>query len=155
ASCCMQMVRAYGVARSTDAQGQATSGPTTTPRKCNVKHKLLSAGEERVFIIVLDPDEEAFSALGKFAQAHGIAAAGFTAIGAFRRATLGWFDFQAKTYQPIEVNAQCEALSVIGDIATSDEGTASVHAHAIVGLWDGTTRGGHLLKAYVNPTLEI
>ena len=120
-----------------------------------MKHKLLSSGQQRIFLLVLDPGEEAFGTLGEFADAHAIKAASFTAIGAFRRATLGWFDFSSKTYQPIEVNAQCEALSMIGDIAASDEGKASVHAHAIVGLWDGSTRGGHLLKAFVDPTLEI
>ena len=120
-----------------------------------MKHKLLSTDRERIFLLVLDRDEEAFGAIGEFADAQRIKSASFTAIGAFRRATLGWFDFSAKTYQPIEVNAQCEALSVIGDIAVSDQDNASVHAHAIVGLWDGTTRGGHLLKAIVNPTLEI
>jgi predicted DNA-binding protein with PD1-like motif len=44
---------------------------------------------------------------------------------------------------------------LIGDIATGDDGKPSLHVHAVVGLSDGTTRGGHLLEAVVQPTLEV
>jgi len=30
-----------------------------------------------------------------------------------------------------------------------------VHVHVVVGLRDGSTRGGHLLEGVVRPTLEI
>ena len=45
-------------------------------------------------------------------------------------------------------------LSLIGDIAL--EGSEPrLHAHVVLGLEDGTTKGGHLLKATVWPTLEV
>ena len=31
----------------------------------------------------------------------------------------------------------------------------SLHAHVVLGLADGTTRGGHLLEGRVFPTLEV
>jgi predicted DNA-binding protein with PD1-like motif len=31
----------------------------------------------------------------------------------------------------------------------------SLHAHVVLGLADGTTRGGHLLEGWVFPTLEV
>ena len=31
----------------------------------------------------------------------------------------------------------------------------SVHVHVVLGLSDGTTRGGHLLEGQVFPTLEV
>ncbi len=34
-------------------------------------------------------------------------------------------------------------------------GDRQIHAHAVVGKSDGTAQGGHLLKAYAHPTLEI
>ncbi|RUT82414.1 DUF296 domain-containing protein, partial [Mesorhizobium sp. USDA-HM6] len=49
----------------------------------------------------------------------------------------------------------CEVLSAIGDIATGDDGKPSLHVHAVLGLADGTTRGGHLLNGHVRPTLEV
>jgi hypothetical protein len=48
-------------------------------------------------------------------------------------------------------------LSLIGDIAlgAGNPGQPQVHLHAVLGLADGSTRGGHLLEGYVWPTLEV
>jgi uncharacterized protein len=106
-------------------------------------------------VVILEPGEEAFAALTKFANDAGITAASLTAIGAFESAVVGWFDFEKKTYKKIEVAQQCEVLSAIGDIAIGDDGKASLHVHVVLGLSDGTTRGGHLLQGKVQPTLEV
>jgi hypothetical protein len=111
--------------------------------------------ESRVHVVVLDSGDEAFATLTRFANDSGIAAASLTAIGAFEKATVGWFDFEKKTYKKIEVNQQCEVLSAIGDIARGDDGKASLHLHVVLGLSDGSTRGGHLLEGTVRPTLEV
>jgi predicted DNA-binding protein with PD1-like motif len=106
-------------------------------------------------IVVLDSGEEAFVALSKFANEAGITAASLTAIGAFEKATIGWFDFDKKIYKKIEVEQQCEVLSAIGDVAIGDDGKSSLHLHVVLGLSDGTTRGGHLIAGTVRPTLEV
>ena len=106
-------------------------------------------------VAILKSGEEAFATLTKFATDAGITAASLTAIGAFERATVGWFDFEKKTYKKIEIAEQCEVLSAIGDIAVGDDGRASLHVHVVLGLSDGTTRGGHLLEGRVRPTLEV
>src|SRR4051812_2971534 len=108
-----------------------------------------------IHVVILDSGEEAFAALTRFANEASIAAASVTAIGAFETATVGWFDFAAKTYRKIEVNEQCEVLSAIGDVAVGDDGKASLHIHIVLGLSDGSTRGGHLLAGTVRPTLEV
>lgn len=112
------------------------------------------AGSE-IRIVVLDSGDEAFATLTRFANEAGIRAASLTAIGAFEKATVGWFDFDKKTYKKIEVEQQCEVLSALGDIAVGDDGKASLHVHVVLGLSDGTTRGGHLLAGTVRPTLEV
>src|SRR5215467_3664409 len=99
----------------------------------------------QVHVVVLDWGEEAFAALTRFANESRISAASLTAIGAFERATVGWFDFASKTYRKIEVNEQCEVLSAIGDVALGDDGKSSLHVHIVLGLADGSTRGGHLM----------
>jgi predicted DNA-binding protein with PD1-like motif len=109
----------------------------------------------RTIVLVLDPGEEAFQTISDFAAAQAIEAASLTALGAFSAAKVGWFDFAKHVYDPIAVNEQCEALSLIGDIARGDDGKPSLHVHAVLGLRDGTTRGGHLLEATVKPTLEV
>jgi predicted DNA-binding protein with PD1-like motif len=110
---------------------------------------------QRTFVVVLDPGEEAFAALTAFAFDQKAGSASLTAIGAFERATVGWFDPSAKTYRKIPIDEQCEVLSAIGDIALGDDGKPSLHVHAVLGLSDGTTRGGHLLEGIVRPTLEV
>src|SRR5258706_11877804 len=98
----------------------------------------------QVHVVILDSGEEAFSALTKFANDAKLTAASLTAIGAFEKATVGWFDFASKSYKKIEVGEQCEVLSAIGDVAIGDDGKASLHVHIVLGLSDGSTRGGHL-----------
>jgi predicted DNA-binding protein with PD1-like motif len=111
--------------------------------------------DAQVHVVILDAGEEAFAALTKFANDKKLAAASLTAIGAFEKATVGWFDLAAKSYRKIEVGEQSEVLSAIGDVATGDDGTASLHIHIVLGLSDGSTRGGHLLAGTVRPTLEV
>jgi len=121
-----------------------------------MKSRLVNeVGGQRTFVIVLDPGEEAFAALTGFATEQGVDGASLTAIGAFERATVGWFDLDAKIYRKIPVGEQCEVLSAIGDVALGDDGKPSLHVHAVLGLSDGTTRGGHLLEGIVRPTLEV
>jgi predicted DNA-binding protein with PD1-like motif len=120
-----------------------------------MKSRLVSGASARQHVVVLDAGEEAFAALTKFANDEGLSAASLTAIGAFERATIGWFDLAAKSYRKIEVNEQCEVLSAIGDVAVGDDGRASLHVHVVLGLSDGSTRGGHFLSGLVRPTLEV
>ncbi|MES0001333.1 DNA-binding protein [Mesorhizobium sp. M0051] len=110
---------------------------------------------QRTFVVVLDPGEEAFAALTAFAVDQKVGSASLTAIGAFESATVGWFDPNARTYRRIPIDEQCEVLSAIGDVALGDDGKPSLHVHAVLGLSDGTTRGGHLLGGIGRPTLEI
>ncbi|MBN9086827.1 MAG: DNA-binding protein [Reyranella sp.] len=110
---------------------------------------------ERTFVVVLDAGDEAFAAITDFADKNRLGGASFSAIGAFERATVGWFDLRSKSYRPIEIDEQCESLTLLGDIAVGDDGKASVHMHAVLGLSDGTTRGGHFLEGIVRPTLEV
>jgi uncharacterized protein len=90
-----------------------------------------------------------------FANEKAITAASVAAIGAFASAKVGWFDLAAKRYSPISVAEQCEVLSLLGDIAQGDDGKASLHLHAVLGLRDGSVRGGHFLGGNVRPTLEV
>ena len=93
---------------------------------------------ERTYVLVLDAGEEAFAAITAFAAVTKLDAASLTAIGAFERATVGWFDLAKKTYKPIEIDSQCEGLSLLGDIAMGDDGKPSLHMHAVLGMSDGT-----------------
>jgi uncharacterized protein len=119
-----------------------------------MKWRVVEDADVVTYAVVCDPGDEAVSALTQFARAERLEAAQVTAVGAFERATVGWFDRAARDYRRIPVDEQCEVLSLIGDIAVGQDGPI-LHVHAVLGLSDGTTRGGHLLEGRVFPTLEV
>ncbi len=107
------------------------------------------------YALIFDEGDEASAQLSRFARETGVNGAQLAGVGAASRATVGWFDFGAKRYQPIAIDEQVEVLSLLGDIATKEDGTAQVHAHTVLGQRDGSARGGHLLELHVRPTLEV
>lgn len=104
--------------------------------------------------LIFDTGDEVLSTLTDFVRRRQIRAAHFTAIGAFQEATLAYFDWETKRYRDIPVDEQVEVLALAGDVAWHRNDPA-VHIHAVVGRRDGTTRGGHLRRAIVRPTLEL
>jgi len=119
-----------------------------------MKAKIMNDAPERTIALVLDSGDEVMSKLHAFAAEHNLMASRLTAIGAFERATLGYFNWERKAYERIPVDEQVEVLALVGDIAL-DGGKPKVHAHAVLGKRDGSTVGGHLLEAQVRPTLEV
>lgn len=107
----------------------------------------------RTFVVVMDKGDDAAAELARFAREQGVTGAGLTAVGACREATLAYFDRETMSYQDIPVTEQVEVLSLLGDIAAKD-GEPALHAHAVLGLRDGSTVGGHVQRAIVWPTLE-
>jgi predicted DNA-binding protein with PD1-like motif len=112
-------------------------------------------GEPRLWVAVLDPGEEVKASLTAFARGEKVRAASFVAIGAFERATLAYFEWDRKRYKPIPIEEQVEVVTLAGDIVRDEKDQPDVHAHAVLGLSDGATRGGHLQKGIVRPTLEV
>jgi predicted DNA-binding protein with PD1-like motif len=119
-----------------------------------MRSKILADTGERTWALVFDTDEEPVSVLTRFADEHRIAAARFTAIGAFSEVVVAYFDWQKKDYVRIPIREQVEVLSLLGDVALSDQ-KPKIHAHAVLGKRDGSAHGGHLMEARVRPTLEV
>jgi predicted DNA-binding protein with PD1-like motif len=118
-----------------------------------MKAKVVQDADVVIYVVVCDPGDEAVAALTQFARAERLEAAQVTAVGAFERATVGWFDRAAKRFRHIPVDQPCEVLSLAGDVAEGQDGP-SLNLHVVLGLADGTTRGGHLIDGQVFPTLE-
>lgn len=119
-----------------------------------MKSKLINEGPERTFAVVLDAGEEVMAVLQQFAVQQGLAASRVSAIGAFERAEVGFFEVDRQDYHRIPVDTQVEVLSLAGDIALDGQ-QPRLHLHAVLGRRDGSTVGGHLLGAVVRPTLEV
>lgn len=112
-------------------------------------------GGEKTFALVFAVGDDVVPQLVEFARKQSLNASRFTGIGGFSHVTLGYFELKKKDYKNIEVNEQVEVLSLVGNIALTQDGQPKVHAHVIVGKSDGSAHGGHLLQAKVRPTLEI
>lgn len=111
-------------------------------------------GRGHTSALVFETGEEVIRALEQHARRTGIKAAHLTALGAFRSATLAYFNWETKEYDEIPVREQVEVTSLVGDIGTHD-GDPAVHIHCVLGRPDGSAITGHLLEAHVRPTLEL
>src|SRR3984957_550493 len=146
---------ATGHPRETASEYVAPSEAVPRGKAPKMQVQLLNPGEPtKQYAVIFYQGDEAFSGLVEFAEKYQVTSAHFTAIGALNGATLGWFDPQRKMYKKIPIVGQHEVIGMSGDIALY-QGKPVVHTHMVVGNSDGTTRGGHVLDAYVSPTLEV
>ena len=120
-----------------------------------MRAKLLQKRPRKTYAVVFDTGEEVVAALLRFANEQKVRSAHLTAIGAFQNVTLGFFEPARRRYKKIPINEQVELLTLVGNIARDDKGNPKLHAHVVVGKWDGTVLGGHLMRASVRPTMEI
>jgi predicted DNA-binding protein with PD1-like motif len=131
------------------------SAPVATGKAPGMKVRLLSEnGGAKNYAIILAKGDEVMSGLTDFARQNKVTSASFTAIGAFSHATVAWFDDARKEFRLIPIKQQVELVSMIGDIALVNDQPA-VHTHVAVASSDGTVRGGHVINAFVFPTLEL
>lgn len=119
-----------------------------------MKSKTLSQNGEKNQVLIFETGDEVVSTIIAFVRREKIRAAHFTGIGAFSSATLAYFDWEKKSYIDLPINEQVEVLVLTGDIAW-DGNEPVAHVHVVVGCRDGSTRGGHLKKGWVRPTLEL
>jgi predicted DNA-binding protein with PD1-like motif len=131
------------------------SRPIPAGQAPGMQVKLVSdTAGEKVYAVIFRKGDEVLSGLTDFAIQYHVGAAHFTGIGAVSGATVGWLNLPKKMYHAIHVDQQVEVLSMIGDVALYN-GKPVVHAHMVFGKSDGSTVGGHLWEAHVNPTLEV
>lgn len=72
-----------------------------------MKSKLLTEQKEKTYAIIFETGNEVKKGLEDFAKSYNLTASSFKAIGAFERATLGYFEIETKEYEkiPIDGNA--------------------------------------------------
>jgi predicted DNA-binding protein with PD1-like motif len=100
-------------------------------------------------IVRLKPGEDFFESLSSLHLTAGVLVGG---IGMLRDVTLAFWT--GKEYKEHKVSGPAELLSLQGNFSLR-EGKSHIHCHAILGLEDGSTVGGHLSKATVHETNEI
>jgi uncharacterized protein len=109
----------------------------------------------RTLVAVFDAGDQVMAGLQELAAKEKLTAAQLTAIGAFARAELAYFDWDTKEYRHIPVDEQAEVACMLGGIGLDEGGAPALHVHLVLGRRDGSAVAGHLREATVRPTLEV
>src|SRR5512135_1181138 len=112
------------------------------------------AGPSEIVAILAAGDEVKGSILA-LANAEGLRAARFQAIGGAEYATIAYWSWETKKYHEMTFGEQLEIVSLLGDVSIGHDGQPRIHAHVTLGRRDGSVVGGHLVSAIVRPTLEL
>jgi uncharacterized protein len=105
-----------------------------------------SASKE--LMVRLKHDADLVQSITELARSKGIEAGNFAAIGALKRARLGYYDQKHHEYREIKIDSPHEMASCVGNISLKD-GEPFVHAHVVLADEKGNTRAGHLLEGIV------
>lgn len=100
-------------------------------------------------LVRLQSGEDFFESLSSLNLTAGAIICG---IGMLRDVTLAFWT--GREYKEHKVAGPAELLSLQGNFSLR-EGQSHIHCHAVLGLEDGSTVGGHLSKATVHETNEI
>jgi uncharacterized protein len=118
------------------------------------KAALLSDGDVKAYLLEFRTGQEVMQGLLAFARKQGLVVGHLTGIGAVSDAVVGYFDPRKKAYLRIHEQGQQEVLSLTGNLALY-KGEPFFHVHTVLGLSDGSTRGGHLFEMTGRPTVEL
>ena len=106
------------------------------------------------FLMVLRENDDVLAQIENLAKTENIPSASFTGIGFAREATFGFYDFQAKKFNP-KTFKKVEMGSLTGSIAWNEKGP-SIHVHGVATDDKFDAYGGHLLSLYVGTgSMEI
>ena len=106
------------------------------------------------WVLRLDPGEEIFGCIQRFASERGLGAAMISALGACGEAELGFFDRARSTYVRRTFQGEFEILSLTGNLSVL-EGQPLPHCHVLLAGDDFVAHGGHLFRAVVTVTCEV
>src|SRR4051794_21414774 len=104
-----------------------------------MKSQLLATNDSglRTLGAVVDAGDEVMAGLKELAAREKLTAAQLSAIGAFARAELAYFEWEKKEYERIPVEEQVEVATMLGDIAVDDDGAPALHVHLVLGRRGG------------------
>ena len=106
-------------------------------------------------VIVLEPGEEIHTSLRKLADELGIDGAVITSgIGRTMNSTFGYMD-ETFTYHRRVLEQPAELVTLQGNLARHEDGSAFTHLHATFADDDFLTQSGHLFEATVFVVAEI
>ncbi|MDE3108918.1 MAG: DUF296 domain-containing protein [Acidobacteriota bacterium] len=114
----------------------------------------LPTADSHTYRISFSTGDEILSGLTEFAEQHHIVSARVSGIGGLISAKLGWGSPTVPGMKEFDVAQKCELVSLTGLISMRGQ-HPYVHLHGVVAFSDGSTRGGHVIEAHVDPLAEI
>lgn len=106
------------------------------------------------YLMVLRQDDDVLAQIENMAKTENIPSASFTGIGFASDVTFGFFDFNAKKFNP-KTFTKVEMGSLTGSIAWNEKGP-SLHIHGVATDDKFNAYGGHILSLHVGTgSMEI
>jgi predicted DNA-binding protein with PD1-like motif len=109
---------------------------------------LFECNTSKELIVRLKQDVDLVQSMTELARNRGIEAGSFVAIGALKRARLGYYDQKNHEYREIKIDSPHEMASCVGNISLKD-GKPFVHVHVVLADEKGNAMGGHLSEGIV------
>jgi predicted DNA-binding protein with PD1-like motif len=103
---------------------------------------------KKELIVRLKHDVDLVQSMTELAKSKGIEAGSFTAMGALKRAKLGYYDQKIHEYREMKIDSPHEMASCVGNISLK-EGEPFIHAHVVLADETGNTKAGHLFEGIV------
>lgn len=110
--------------------------------------RLFEYSASKELIVRLEHDAELVQSITEFARSNRVEAGIFTAIGALKRARLGYYDQESHGYREMKIDTPHEMASCIGNVSLKD-GEPFVHVHVVLADETGNTKAGHLFEGIV------
>lgn len=126
--------------------------PTGLAPKMRVEE--LPTADSHTYEVSFGTGDEIVSGLTQFAEQRHIVSAYISGIGGLISAKLGWGSPTVPGMKEIDVTQKCELVLLTGNISMRGQ-HPYVHLHAVVAFSDGSTKGGHVIEARVDPIAEI
>lgn len=105
-------------------------------------------------LIVLERGEKVMASLVEYATANGLSGGWISGLGSLRRATLGYYDLEHKSYIRRTFEDDMELSGLTGNLAVDGE-ERIFHLHCCLGGTDFATWSGHLFEAEVAVIAEF
>ena len=98
--------------------------------------------------------EKVVAGLIHFAKEQNLRAAWVQGLGALRRAEIGYYDLENKTYLKRQIEEDVEIASLTGNFSRLEDQPIP-HLHVVLGQRDFTALGGHFFEGEAGATVEI
>ncbi len=99
------------------------------------------------YLMVLRQGDDVLAHIESLAKSENIPSASFTGIGFASEVTFGFYDFEAKKFNP-KTFKKVEMGSLTGSVAWNEKGP-SIHVHGVATDDKFNAYGGHILSLYV------